>query len=75
MHANRIHVNTVELVQRMELITNANVCLGIKEMIVVKVGIVFLLLIAISFLSIIKRKVFSATKLFVFQRMIWKRSI
>ena len=47
MHANQIHVNTVELVQlqRMELSTSARVCLDIKGTIATKVGIVFLLLI------------------------------
>ena len=41
MHANRIHVNTVERVQRMELITCARVSLGMKATIAMKVGVVF----------------------------------
>ena len=39
MHANQIHVNMMELVQRQELITSALVCLGMKGKIATNVGL------------------------------------
>ena len=70
MHANRIHVNTVERVQRMELITLACVRLGMKATIAMKVGVLFPQSVNCLFHFILyhnERRLLSVVKLFVFQ--------